>query len=970
MELIKSWYEMHKKSSWILLITVITLIQAQFGMAESQTVARQYNFKLYSAFEGLPQAQVTSVQQDKRGYIWMGSYSGVTRYNGRSFETFSEPLPNNSVFTMSKDQNGRIILTTGNGFCYLDDGEFDCVADKQSLPLTNLYAIHSESESSIWFGAEGGVVHYTPTQSQLYTTESGLPSPTVRAILKDRNNQLWAGTRNGLARLKGNRFVEFLPKTFSKTIIRALLETDQGVWIGSNRGLYRVDHDQQELHKVGGSVLDRISIISLFQDSKGIVWIGTYEGLFRLVDGKIEKLSPQKGLLSVAVYSIMEDKENTIWFGTDVGLVKYVPGPFVSYTEDQGLSNNFVRSMSIDPEGKIWMGTRYGVTIFSPDTEQIKTLTSELNSDYIRVYSVLALGADTALIGTRAGLIYWKDGKVERRYSTEDGLESSYVSAILKDSKGRIWLGTSRGLSRWQDGKIIKVANSIESSHAIYSMAEDHQGRILLGIGNRGLLIYEPATKSFSKTPQVPLANGVSIWSIDVDSDGNIWAGTNGNGLLKISPNISLLEVFNKKFKLKNDFVWQVKVDSNRNVWAYTNSGLKRISRTHVTHFDGADGLPDMEGAATAVIEHPNGDLWFGTGFGVTRFVPKNEMLNMKPPPILFEGAWVGDQRLQDHSVLSSDIGTITVRFSSPSYRDEDNVKYSFRLLGASRQWSAPQDIQRLQLASLSPGKYELQVKAINSDLVESDQLVTFTFTIEPPFWFTWWFYTLVGIVVMLAIYILTKRRMNKLAKEKQVLEAIVAERTAELSEINQELNRLVITDDLTKLFNRRHMINCLQRELGLLSRNNTDTCLSFILLDVDFFKAINDTHGHRAGDEILKQLSARLNHSCRKTDIAARYGGEEFAVILPFTDAKGALICAEKIRKDIWHSSFDVEEKQLKMTVSVGLVTVSSVDIGVRQFDYDGVIKKADEALYKAKEQGRNRVVVFNERERSNTNQ
>lgn len=950
---------MYKNSSWILLL-IISLFQAHIALGEGKAVARQYNFRLYSAFDGLPQAQVTSVQQDQRGYIWLGSYSGITRYNGRDFQTYTEPLPENFVSSMIKDQNGRIILTTGGGFCFLEEEKFDCKSDKQSLPLTNLFGVFAETDNSLWFAAEGGVIHYDVNRTRLFTVDNGLPSPTVRTVIKDRNGKVWAGTRSGLARLTANRFDEFAPEVFSGALVRAIIDTEDGLWVGSNKGLYLIDHELGTVKKIGKSKLDHEVILSLYKDSRGKIWIGTYDGLYRLINGVIEKLSPQKGLLNVAVYSVVEDRENNIWFGTDVGLVKYVPGPFVSYTEDQGLSNNFVRTMSIDPEGKVWMGTRHGVSIFTPETETFKTLTTELESDRIRVYSILTLESDSALIGTRDGLIFWKEGKVAKRYSTDDGLESSYVSSILKDSKDRIWIGTSRGLSRWQNESIVKVKNIPDSNHAIYSMAEDQQGRIWLGIGNRGLLYFEPDKNEYTRLEEIAQANGVSIWSIDIDSQGNILAGTNGNGLLKISPQLKLVEVLNNKNKLKNDFVWQVKIDSNNNLWAYTNSGLKRISQDQVSHFDGSDGLPDMEGAATAVVEHPNGDLWFGTGFGVTRFVPSSETKEATAPPILFEGAWIGETKLEDNVKLSNDSGTMTVKFSSPTYTDELNINYSFRLLGAGEQWSTPQEIQQLQLASLSPGQYELQIKSINSDLIESDQLVTFTFTIEPPYWLTWWFYALVGFLVLVIVYALTKRRVNKLANEKQILESIVTERTAELSEINQELNRLVITDELTKLFNRRHLMESLQRELSLLSRNNTAALLSFILLDIDFFKAINDTHGHRAGDEILKQLSDRLSRSCRKTDIAARYGGEEFAVILPFTDHKGATICAEKIRKDISNHTFSVESITLEMTVSIGLVTVASADVGSRTFDYDGVIKMADEALYRAKEEGRNRVCIY----------
>lgn len=953
------WITMLRQYSNFLILLIIGFIQLSAVYADEQPVARQYNFRSYTAFDGLPQAQVTSVQQDEKGYIWIGSYSGVTRFNGRDFVTYNEPLPNNFISSMVKDQHGRIILTSGNGFCYLESGSFDC-SSSQSLPLSNLNAVHADKDNSLWFAAEGGLIHLSDSETKVFTVKEGIPSPTVRAVLKDRSGKVWVGTSNGLATLENGQFVSYKPEIFAKALVKTIFENDSGIWIGGNEGLYFVSNKDQSLRKIGENTFDGNIVFSLFEDSNNSLWIGTSAGLYRLVEGKIERLSPQKGLLSVAIHAINEDREGTLWFGSDAGLIKYVPGPFVSYTTEQGMSNDFVRTMSVDPDGKIWMGTRHGVSIFTPETESFETLTTELKTDRIRVYSILALENDSALIGTRAGLIYWKDGQAVKHYTHEDGLKSSYVGSLLLDSHNRVWAGTSRGLSQWKDGKILDVKSGDLPVAAIYTMKEDRLGRIWLGTGNHGLFIFEPENGQFSKVDHIEAANNVTFWSLDVDQLGNIWAGSNGNGLLKISEDLKLLEVLNSKNKLRNDFVWQVKVDSTNHVWAFTNSGLKRYDHKIVTHFDGSDGLPDMEGSATAVLENKNGELWFGTGFGVTRFVPSLENIDGQAPPILLEGVWQGDRQLSDQVSLPSDIGTLTFRFASLTYQNDRDIKFSFRLLGADSNWSAPQNIRTLQLTSLSAGKYELQLKAVKADRIYSDKAASFSFTIRPPFWQTWWFIGICTIALILMVTWLTRRRLKKLGIEKNQLENIVAERTAELSSINQELNRLVVTDDLTKLYNRRHLMDCLQRELSLLSRSSTASNLSFIILDVDHFKAINDTHGHRVGDEVLVKLANRINESCRKTDVAARYGGEEFAVILPYTDQAGALICAEKIRKDIGRRAFKVDSLNLKVTISLGLVTVDSNYLASDSSEFDKVIKKADAALYRSKEKGRNQTNYY----------
>ena len=761
--------------------------------------------------------------------------------------------------------------------------------------------------------------------------------------------------------------------------MRSLIDTDEGVWIGSNKGLYFSSHSNDKgskqsssnisqqlltssLQKIGGDVFDGEVILSLFEDSRDNLWIGTYSNLFRLVEGRLEKLSPQKGLLSKAIYTIMEDQEGTIWIGTDAGLVKYVPGPFVSYTTKQGLSDDFVRAMSVAPDGKIWMGTRHGVSIFDPNNESFETLTTELKSDRIRVYSLLSLGNESALIGTRAGLIHWKDNQMVKNYSSLDGLKSSYVSSILKDSKGRVWLGTSRGLSRWSNEKIQQVREAEFKVGAIFTMREDRLGRIWLGTRNHGLVLFEPDTESYSVIEKIPLLQNMTIWNIDFDSAGNLWIGTNGHGLLKISEQLELLESFDSNHELENDFVWQVKVDSKNNVWAYTNAGLKRYDGTRMYHYDGSDGLPDMEGAATAVLEHKNGDMWFGTGFGVTRYVPELEKFDLSPPPIYLEGAWLAGKRLNNHVVLPNEVSAITVNFSSPTFRSGKSIEYSFRLLGAAEEWSTPQNISSLQLASMSSGSYTLQVRAIKSNRIVSDEFATFSFTITPPFWKTWWFIFFGCIFGALIISLMIRGRVKKLGEDKKHLELVVAERTAELRSSNDELNRLVVTDELTKLANRRHLMDSLNRELALLSRSGGAAHLSFIILDVDFFKVINDTHGHRVGDQVLTKIAQRVAKCCRKSDIAARYGGEEFAIILPFTDISGALRCAEKIKKAISERKFEVESISLGITISLGIASIDHQSVKGGSSEFDQLIKNADAALYRAKEEGRNTVCTFDE--------
>ena len=170
------------------------------------------------------------------------------------------------------------------------------------------------------------------------------------------------------------------------------------------------------------------------------------------------------------------------------------------------------------------------------------------------------------------------------------------------------------------------------------------------------------------------------------------------------------------------------------------------------------------------------------------------------------------------------------------------------------------------------------------------------------------------------------------------------------LSEANDELARLATQDGLTGIDNRRRFEDKLLEAFRTMKR--TGRCFTVLMLDADHFKKVNDRHGHQVGDEVLKQLAQLMLHNVRSTDVVARYGGEEFVVLLPDTaDEQVGLRVAEKIRAAAGASVFPVAGK---LTVSVGVALAQVSDDTCK-----AVVHRADEALYEAKHQGRNRVVV-----------
>jgi len=192
---------------------------------------------------------------------------------------------------------------------------------------------------------------------------------------------------------------------------------------------------------------------------------------------------------------------------------------------------------------------------------------------------------------------------------------------------------------------------------------------------------------------------------------------------------------------------------------------------------------------------------------------------------------------------------------------------------------------------------------------------------------------------------------------ERVAMEKDIKEKSWELERANKKLSKMAVTDGLTMLFNHRFFQDSLKREFKRLARHRALPFLSLAMIDLDNFKRLNDTFGHQAGDRVLRGISRLLKDGVRTTDIVARYGGEEFVIIMPETDFGGTEVVAERLRQTIENAVFAYKEDNLKVTVSIGLASYPQENIRSE----DELIKAADRALYKAKELGKNRVVISN---------
>jgi diguanylate cyclase (GGDEF)-like protein len=930
---------------------LLSAVLASAGPAQAQRL----NFHNYTSLEGLPQRQVLAVFQDSTGYLWFGTYGGVSRYNGSEFRTFEgrDGLSSNTVTDLTEDGHGRLVVATQRGLCFRQDAGFRCLRAGPQLANDAVRDVERDGDGSLWAATEGGLTHLVDGRPAVhYTTTAGLPSADCYKVRRDGQGVLWVGTAAGLARLEGQRFAAVAPEVLGQRVVPVVLPYAGGLVVGTDAGVFQWRGGALRALSDLPAGGEPAYFTDAAQDASGTVWLATRSGVLRFDGTSLVRLTVREGLLADSVHKVWVDRENNVWFGSEGGASKLVPGPFVSYSTAEGLPHSFVRALGQDGRDRLWVGTRAGVAVL--DHQRVSTITTRdgLVSDRIYGFAEVKEGM---LIGTLKGLVLW-DGRVRRVYGVADGLPFEYVTSLLPDGHGGAWVGTSRGLARWQAGRLRAVAaDPLGSAAYILAMRQDGQGRLWLGLRSGGVMVVEG--DRIERRGSAAGLTDETIWSMDVDGQGRIWIGSNGDGAFLVDgPRVRRLT---SRDGLVNDFVWQVLCDSQGAVWLYTNRGLDRWDGTAFRHYGRGDGLVDLEGSAGAAWRMPSGELWFGSGSGLSRYSPARDVANAVAPAVVIEEAAAGSDRpLAPGARLRYGLGPLTFRFAGLSFRDEAEVRFRYRLLGLSEGWSQPSAERHIAYGHLPPGAYEFQVMASNDDGIWSAAPASFALAVRPPWWQSWPA-RLAGMLLALGLVATGYAwRVRRVEAERARLERLVAERTAELAARNAQLREIAILDELTQVGNRRYFLETLDLEVKRASRVPRGGSLGLFLLDVDHFKRVNDSHGHPVGDQLLAALAQRLTRCVRSTDLVARYGGEEFAVLLPLASREGTEMLARRVHEALGATPFDLEGLPVSVTVSIGVVHVDGLE-DPAQATPARLIRDADAALYQAKQEGRNRVVI-----------
>jgi diguanylate cyclase (GGDEF)-like protein len=932
--------------------------------------------------DGLPQNTVTSIVQTPDGYLWMGTREGLVRFDGARFTVFdtrtNPELGKNWVLSLLVDRDGRLwIGTSGGGLVRLAGGRFT-----------------------------------------RFSTTDGLPSDQVSVLFEDRRGRLWVGTDGGgLARYETGRFEVVRSRDALGASIRALVEDDEGLWIGTEAGLAQLHPDGTLTSFTPDEGLSRRSVRSLFRDREGVLWVGTDLGLDRLKDGHLTVFTRKDGLSHDVILSLVEDHDGNLWIGTDGGgLDRRRDGGFTSFTTRDGLSNDTVYALHEDGEGSLWIGTNLGGLNRLKDGRLTPFTTKEgLSNDYIRAIYEDREGA--VWIGTEGGGINrLRDGRVTA-FTTRDGLSNDIVFSILEDRSGSLWIGTDSGLTRFKNGRFdVFTANMGMSNDCVLALYEDRKGSLWIGTYAGGLnrlqdgrftafttkeglsndtvnVIYEDHAGNLwigtrgggldlfrdGRFTTFTTKDGLSddlVFALHEDAEGSLWIGTYGGGLNRLKD--GRFTAITQEQGLLDNVIHRIVEDGLGDVWMSSNKGIFRVSKHELDEVaDGtrerldpvvygtADGMKNAEcnGGADAGILTADGKIWFPTIEGAVRIDPEHMPSNRLRPPVAIEEVLVDDHPIDvgvsEPLRLPPATKTLEVHYTALSLLEPDAVRFRYRLEGFEEDWVEAHGRRVAYYSKLPPGSYRFQVIASNADGIWNEDGATLGVTVAPRFHETIWFRSFVGLLFVLSGPLFHRFRIRRLTHQKSELERLVAERTAEVEAANALLAQLAREDGLTGVLNRRAFDAALDEEFRRASRLRTP--LALMLLDIDSFKDYNDRNGHQAGDACLRAVAQAVAGAHRRAgEHVARYGGEEFAVILPGASRDGITDVAENVRRSVFDLAIAHPGSAVApfVTVSVGVACVAP-DLHLLPSD---LVAAADRALYLAKQQGRNRVEIDSE--------
>ncbi|HEY8937119.1 MAG TPA: two-component regulator propeller domain-containing protein, partial [Cyclobacteriaceae bacterium] len=620
---------------------IIALILFLAYNAEAQ---RSFKFKTIK----LEDNHIRCILQDKRGFMWFGTFDGLTKYDGNKLVIYknipgdSTSINGNWITDILEDHKGFLWIATYNGLSRYDrehDSFQQFMAGRKpySTLTNNVEDLYEDHSGNLWIGTDQGLYKLDKNRATIVkyrheeNTPTSLISNEILALQEDADGHLWIGTAKGLDRLDmpTNVFTHYQPnisaESLSAEFVRDLfLDRDGDLWIATKGGGVNLFNSKTHMfkqyrHEPGNKYsLSNNETMIVNQDAEGHIWIGTENGGLCILDKQTGKVTTYgngnndiSGLIQNSIHAIYRDRSKNMWVGTasaGVNFLDWNQKKFMHYAHDasdpQSLSDNDVRGFVEDNEGNIWIATDGGgINVFDPETRTFQHYKKEVG---------------------------------------RNSLSGDYATCITLDKAQNIWAGTwagglnvfDRSTQHFTHYKNVPGDSSSLSVNEVFSVTCDHENNIWVSLFTGGINMIDRKTNKVTRYfHREGNTNGLSsnrVFLTFQDSNGMLWIGTELSGVDCYDPKTKLFTHYvhneHDSYSISNNTIQDIFEDSKGNIWICTTSGLNRFDRItkHFTSYQLKDGLPSN--ATMSIEEDAHGNLWIASNKGLSRFDPVNNI--------------------------------------------------------------------------------------------------------------------------------------------------------------------------------------------------------------------------------------------------------------------------------------------------------------------------------------------------------
>lgn len=767
----------------------------------------QYTHDIWQREQGLPSNAILTIFQSSDGYIWIGTFDGIARFDGVSFTVFNTAntpeLKGNGVWSIRESTDGSLwFATNGGGVTHLKEGRFKTYTVEDGLPSNVVHHLCSDRAGGMWLGTREGIAHISNGKITSYRIPGDVQQNAVNHVLLDQEGTLWIGSVGGLWSFKDGVFKQFTESDgFSSGSVWTITEDTltQSLWLGTgDRGLFRYQYGKFSLY-TSADGLPHNRVLSVLTDQAGVLWIGTYNGgICRMRfhhSGKPQfaYFSKKDGLTDNQVQTMMLDREGNLWVGTyRGGLNRFKDGKFLTYTTREGLVDNIVYGIYQDHDGSFWIATAGGISHLVNGKFINYTTADGLPDDLVRY--IVRTSRGELYVATYSGIARF-DGKSFRCFSAGGGA-GDRVRVVYEDSRKRLWAGSVGGLYQLirdslQPYNLPKFGQF--TRYSITFIYESRNGCIWFGTDGNGigciigdsLVTYKPADG---------LISGVVLCTMELP-DGSMLFGSN-MGISRIKD--GRIANATTSHGLYSQAVFFLAMDSLGNVWTGGNNGISSFplqdllgvldgTREQLTpiSFDRSDGMKTSEvtGACMPVRPSTSGELWIPTGRGVVVVHPYHIRYNTLVPPVRIEYIRTDKGTVSSSAALTfpPDVQRFTIRYTALSFVAPEKMRFKTKLEGFDLDWNEMGNMREITYTNLPPKLYTFRVIACNNDGVWNEQGASLSFNVEPRFYQSLWFILVCSFSVALTAFGAWSWRIRQMNAKQEELRRLVEERTREL---------------------------------------------------------------------------------------------------------------------------------------------------------------------------------------------